>query len=198
MSCRKKMLRFASFDIEADGPSPMTHNMRSLGIAIFNPKGEILDSFYVTIEAQVSAEGTSFLPDPQCLEEFWNHHPEQWTAVQQNAVSPTAAMEQLTTFITPYYANGNRLQWVADPANFDWMWLKGYYEKYGPSQDKPDIGYYCHDLSSLIRAYCLCHKIHDKSAFRRALSQGAPYTHRAIDDATCQGIMYCNLRRLLS
>lgn len=187
---------FCSFDVETDGDNPMMYSMRSIGLALYDGRNHsMIDSFYVTIAPQEDHRGVKFTPDPHTMKEFWDKHPEQWAEVNTNNVSPEKAMSLLAVWFQLHYQNFS-IKFVARPSNFDWMWLKCYYEKYGP-KNKPNIGYFCHDLSSLMRAYQKCHDIRDKKKFITQLSGDAPYTHNALDDAICQGRMYMTLRRLL-
>ena len=190
-----KPAAFCSFDVETDGTNPMRHSMRSIGIALFSEDNGLVDTFYMTIEPQVDAEGRFYEPDPRTMRNFWDKYPQQWKEVQDKAQPPSVIMGHMSRWLGKHQRNYT-IKWVARPANCDWMWLKTYYETYGPHH-KPEIGYYCHDLSSLMRAYELCNNITDKRAFMVALSGSAPYTHNALDDALCQGHMYMNLRNLL-
>ena len=186
---------YLSFDIEADGTNPFQNSMLSIGIAAFTDENGLVDQFYSTIFPQRDGYGQPFLPNKKTLQDFWKPIPEQWKLVHTNQKSPEIAMANLAKWLTPFTEQYS-LKWVARPANCDWMWLKCYYEQYGPLE-KPDIGYYCHDLSSLMRAYCLINHIADKKKFMLALSGNVAYTHNSLDDATAQGFMYINLRRLL-
>jgi hypothetical protein len=190
-----KPAAFCSFDVETDGTNPLQHSMLSIGIALFSQSDGLVDTFYMTLEPQKDEQGVPFKHDSRTMRNFWDKHPNQWKEVQTNAQPPAVIMGHLSRWLSKHQRSYT-IKWVARPANCDWMWLKSYYEKYGPLH-KPEIGYYCHDLSSLMRAYELCHNVTDKKAFMIALSGSAPYTHNALDDALCQGHMYMNLRNLL-
>jgi len=188
---------YCSFDIEADGTNPTQHSMLGLGATLFSDATGIvlIDTFECSIAPQQDENKKDFVSDQKTMDEFWKHHPKQLEFVRTNTQSPKQAMQLFANWLRKY--DKYDIKWVARPANFDWMWLKCYYEKYGP-QDRPDIGYYCHCLSSLIRAYCLTHNIYDQKKFILALSGNYVYTHRALDDAMAQGICYMNLRRLFN
>jgi DNA polymerase III alpha subunit (gram-positive type) len=183
---------YASFDVETDGNNPIQHSLRSIGIALFVDRNtEPIDTFYVTVEPRKDTE-----VEDRCMTDFWDKHPEQWKEVNENTVTPTEAMKLLSDWLFSH-SGKYCIKWVASPANFDWMFLKCYYENYGP-QTKYDIGFFCHDLSSLTRAYIISHNIGDKKFFMNRLAGNCKYTHQALDDAVCQGVMYINLRQLLS
>jgi len=186
---------YASFDTESDGTNPLQHSMLALGIALFSEDNVMVDTFYCHILPQKNDNGISFKSDEGIMQNFWSKHPTVWKAMNENQLTPTAAMNSLHEWLYKY--RGYELKWVAQPANCDWMWLKCYYEKYGPP-NKVNIGFFCHCLSSLLRSYCLCHGIADKKLFMLSLSGENPYTHCAIDDAIAQGVCYMNLRKLLN
>jgi hypothetical protein len=183
---------FASFDVETDGDNPLMYSMRSIGIALFVEESTTpIDSFYATISPRPGAG-----VDKKCMEEFWSKHPEQWKEVNTNCVDAKDAMANLSKWLTTHDKK-YCIKFVASPANFDWMFLKSYYETFGPSE-KYDIGFFCHDLTSLLRAYMIMNKIADKKGFLARICEYSKYTHNALDDAICQGKSYVNLRKLLS
>jgi hypothetical protein len=192
----EKPSAFCSFDIEADGTNPLEHSMRSLGIGLFSEDSGLVDTFYKTIQPQKHSDGTRFSTDPIVMKDFWEKHPAQWKEVNHNAQEPSTVMYLLSRWLEKYKRKYT-IKWVARPSNCDWMWLKSYYEFYGPPR-KPPIGHYCHDLSSLLRSYTLCHNVVDKKNLIQKLSSNFPYTHNALDDAICQGHIYMNLRTLLN
>ena len=121
---------FASFDIEADGNNPMQHSMRSIGVVLFKEGAglrnyEVVDSFYVTVSPRPECT-----PEAKCMTDFWAQHPDQWEHVNKNPVSPPKAMACLSTWLFKYGGTFN-IKWVASPSNFDWMFLKCYYEAFG-------------------------------------------------------------------
>jgi hypothetical protein len=190
MSPTQRQELFASFDVETDGSNPLQHSMRSIGIVVFNRRSEVVGTFYTTLLQQANCT-----VDPKCKRAFWDLYPQMWQEVNTNPQTIAIGMQRLSNFLkTLGHCN---IKWVASPANFDWMWLKCYYEKYGPA-DKQDIGFFCHDLVSLVRSYTLLQGIKNKTTFLTSLSDGCARTHNALDDAMCQGVIYMNLRKLLT
>jgi hypothetical protein len=181
---------YASFDVETDGGNPMQHSMRSIGVALFNKDAALIDTFYRTLQPQKHAT-----VDSACKRDFWDKHPEAWAHVNSRPSPIRGAMEELSAWLTSHAAN-YEIKWVANPSNFDWMFLKCYYDAYGP-ETRFDIGYFCHDLASLVRAYMIMSGKRDKQALLTELSGGHAYTHHALDDAIYQGHVYMNLRRRL-
>ena len=182
---------FASFDVESDGDNPLTHSMVSLGVALFTESSHKIgnkspfDTFYVTIKQQ-----NGKVAQKSTMKDFWSKLPKQWAHVTNNPDEPVAAMRKLATWLDKY--RGRSMKWIASPAHFDWMFLKCYYECYGPAQ-KPSIGYACYDLCSMMFAHCMENNL-NQSHLKRSLSQDLPYTHNALDDATYQGVVYMNMR----
>lgn len=181
---------YVSFDVEMDGPNPMQHSLRSIGLALFVESGALIDRLYMNV---LPREGHA--PHPKTMRDFWERHPEQWRLVNQNALRPEQAMATLAQWLRRH-SEFYTLKWVARPACVDWMWLKCYYETFGPAQ-KPELGYYCHCLATMLRTYFLVYPTRDKKAKMSELSGNLPYNHNAMDDAVCQGAMYMSLRKIL-
>jgi hypothetical protein len=191
---------YASFDVETDGNNPMQHSMRSIGIALFVDShhkdiGVLtvpVDTFYATLKPLPDAK-----VEESCMRDFWEVYPEMWLQVNKNPQDPIEVMKNLSNWLSDH-SRKYCIKWVANPANFDWMFLKCYYEKFGPMKNKFNIGFFCHDLSSLIRAFMVMNNIRDKKKFLLTLSENHTQTHNALDDAICQGVTYINLRRCLN
>jgi hypothetical protein len=180
----------ASFDGEFDGPNPVQNSMRSLGLVVFedgntNPIGQ----FYVTMQPQQFSK-----PDTKTMTDFWDYHQEMWVEVNKNTIPIPEAMRQLSDFLKSFQCK--KFTYVASPACVDWMFLKIYYDVYGP-QDKFDIGFYCHDLSQKLRTYIDVTGIAQEEAFKKSLSGDQVYNHHALQDAIYQGVVYINLRKLI-
>lgn len=189
---KRKTPLYASFDVETDGNNPMQNSMRSIGIALFvSGHAEPIDTFYRTVQPRADAA-----PEDKCMRSFWKEHPEAWQHVNEDPSPASDVMTALSLWLKSY-STKYTIKWVASPANFDWMFLKCYYESYAMDTDKYDIGFFCHDFASLVRAYMLMQNISDAQKFKDYLAGGAVYTHHALDDAIYQGISYMNLRTLL-
>lgn len=181
-----------SFDCELDGTNPLQHSMRSLGVAVFEEgKSKHIATFYVNLKPQQHA-----ISHEKTMREFWAKREDQWTQVCTNQQDIPQAMAQFSDFLKQF---GNAtLIYICSPVSVDWMFLKSYYEAYGPS-NKFDIGFYCHDLSVIMRTYMLLNKIpkDGEDKFKRDLAEDQPYTHHALQDAIYQGVSYINLRLLI-
>lgn len=181
---------YLSFDAEFDGPTPLKNSMRSLGIALFIPgQTACADTFSVNLLPQESA-----VEDLACHQNFWCKHPHAWRALLLHAVTPTVGMRQLAGWLRKW--SHLKLKWVAAPASNDWLWLHHYWYRYGPTQTF-SLGFFCHDLSSLMRAVLLHHNIRDADTFKRILGESTQITHIALQDAIHQGTVYMNLRQII-
>lgn len=182
---------YVSFDTEMDGTNPLQNSLRSLGLALFVESVGLVDTFYINVLARPGAA-----PNPGTMRTFWSKHPAQWQQLQENPVTAEAAMAELARWLQ-HHGRTYTLKWVARPACVDWMFLKCYYESYGPA-DKPDIGHYCHCLATMLRTYFLVYPVRNKKPVLKELSEGLPYNHNALVDAICQGTMYMNLRKIFN
>jgi len=178
---------YFSFDIEADGASPMNNSLLSVGIVVFDRYGKELDSIEVNIEKRDEAE------EDENTMKFWEKNPEAWNYCHQDTVSPTVAMEKIGSFYEKY-KKLYKINWVAGPACFDWMFLKVYYSTF-KTKNMPDIGYSCNCLSERKRAF-VQYKHLTQTEFNTLelyWSEGLKGSHKAIDDARVQGKIYCGM-----
>jgi len=182
----------ASFDIEADGNNPLQHSMLSLGIAFFRSPEILVETFYVNIEPQIGK-----VAEAKCMEEFWSKHPKQLEMVQSNRVTPETAMLQLHKVLEKL-STRYKISWVAGPSCFDWMFVKCYYEFYGPVNKTP-LGFYCQDLTSFARAYAIMHNMNLNQLMIWLVGKRDPETiHHALEDAKYQGLCYMKIRQKLN
>jgi hypothetical protein len=185
----RKPSAFASFDVELNGQNPLQHSMLSIGVALFVEHVGLVDRFYRNIKAR---PGTTC--DQKTMENFWRLHPAQWEKVNTNQVTHEEAMSELSKWIA-IHSKTYRLKWVAKPSCVDWMWLKCYYDTYGP-EDKLDLGHYCDCLGTMLKTYFFLYPSRDKKDCVAKLANHLPYTHDALEDAIYQGTIYMNLRKI--
>lgn len=184
-----KPVAYLSFDVETDGPTPLKNSLLSVGIVIFDEDSTEISSLKVNIKRRPAG-----VENPATMK-WWNTQPDAWTACHLDVIDPGEAMYQIAKFIR-VFSGLFELRWVAGPAAFDWMFLKCYYDRYGPP-DRPDIGYSCHCLSEVKR---ICHDLLEDATIEQYLSSATPalsHTHDALDDAREQGYTYLALRQLL-
>lgn len=183
---------YVSFDGEFDGTNPMQNSLRSLGLALFVEHKGLVDTLYMNIMPQTGLE-----PNPKTMRDFWADLPAQWKKINEKPVlTPALAMATLAEWLQRH-SQSYTLKWVAKPACVDWMWLKCYYETFGPPE-KPDLGHYCHCLSTMLQTYFLVYPVRNKKPVMAELSENLLCTHNALDDAICQGTVYMNLRKIFN
>jgi hypothetical protein len=203
---------YLSFDVETDGNNPMLNSMISIGFyGLTDTMNEVFKYSANIIELPGHTQ------DKQCMETFWNK-PENktaWDYTQQNKRSFTDVMLELSDNFTRL-SQQYKLVFVAHPANFDWMFLKNYYELakhalYDPAmREDPmyvhpmhtmyDIGYTCQCSSTL---WGLCKEKFKwssekaKKLYNEFCESDPTKEHFAFDDAMNQGIGYVKIRKLL-
>jgi hypothetical protein len=196
----KKTL-YISFDIETDGPTPLVNNMLSIGLVGIDSNLEIHWTFESNIEP---LEFHS--PDSTCME-FWTK-PENKTAYDHmflNRLSYYDSMYKIGTELNTLSQKYN-LIFVAQPACFDWMFFKSYYEyskkMLSDTQIKNmyNLGFKCECISTLWTCYKKINKITNKEGNKLYNNLGnldASTEHMALSDAIVQGTFYVKLLKLL-
>lgn len=171
-----------SLDVEADGQSPITNSMLSLGICVFDAQGNELDALEVNI---LPREGC--VEDPDTME-WWAGQPAAWEHCHQNQVSPAAAMWAVSKLYAKWAASHD-VRWVAQPACFDWMWLKSYYDAFS-SAGMTRIGFYCYCFSTMRKRWLETTgtlREHYNELCAAWTAGCAADSHTALEDARYQG-----------
>lgn len=194
-----KSILYLSFDVETDGPSPLVNNLLSIGIVGYE---ENTGTKIFEFENNIIPLPTH-TPDTQCMETFWLK-PEQkdaWDYLKTNKKNYIEVFEDLSDKLT-ILSNTYKLVWVAQPACFDWMFFKSYYElakSNSPNKkDFYDIGYQCMCISTLFNWYRKTHNITSSQASKLFNELGefdAETNHRALADAKVQGKFYIGLMK---
>lgn len=189
---QRKQELFLSFDVETDGNNPYQHSMRSIGIAAFVENNITpISTFYCNLSRRQNA-----VEDKECMSKFWNKRKHLYNNLQTNCSTPEQSMYNLSQWLKKL--KSYRICWIASPSNFDWMFLKCYYEKFGPKH-KPRIGFFCQDLQSMETTLRLIMNGTNFSSkqFKSFLSLHHPTTHHSLDDAIRQGVRYINVRYII-
>jgi DNA polymerase III epsilon subunit-like protein len=184
----RKTPLYASIDVEADGDNPLLHNMLSIGIALFDAYGQLVDTFYQNISPQPGK-----IADPKTMEHFWAKYPQMYADLCTHQVTPEQAMMSLDLWLKKYIHH-HRITWVAAPASFDWMFFKSYFSSYGPP-NKTRIGFYCVCIHSLARSTALLQGINVQRLMAKLGGErNVSEVHHALSDAIYQGHCYMMLR----
>lgn len=192
-----KPILYLSFDVETDGPTPLVNNLLSIGIVGLE---ENTSNIVFEFEANVIPL-ESHKSDTQTMETFWLK-PEQkdaWEYLMTNQKNYLTVFEDLSLKLKKL-ALTYKLVWVAQPACFDWMFLKSYYELAKSNSltgtDFYDIGYQCKCSSTLYDLYKKSNNLTSKEALElfNELGEFNPkQNHMALLDAKVQGKFYIKL-----
>lgn len=181
-----KPLLFLSFDIEADGPAPGLNSMLSMGFVGINEAGQFVFQFEANLKPLPDAN-----PDSKTLQ--WWAHPDQAAAVDyiaQNQRDPKEAFQLLVQHIDKLKAE-YQVRCVAWPIAYDWQWINYYFHRFIGSNplghSATDIGSYAWGL--------LGTKTHNVGKLEEFKDPKLPHTHKALDDAKEQGMVFYNLWR---
>lgn len=183
---------YVSVDIEADGPIPGRNSMLALGVAAFRLDGKDprtpLSTFEVNLEQL--AEAT---PDPTTMSEFWAKQPAAWAACRENPRSPADAMLAFRYWLGSL---PGKIVFVGYPVTYDFMFVYWYWCAFGPKEKSP-FGFQGLDIKTLaMMSLRLPFRRTSKREMPKCWFEGAPpHTHRAIDDAIGQGVLFVNIMR---
>lgn len=189
-----------SFDIETDGDNPILNNMISIGMVGFDDDLNEIFTYEANIENLPEHQ-----PQTSCMESFWNK-PEQtnaWNYIQQNKKNYIQVCTDLSDIFKKYTDKkyGYKIEFVAHPACFDWMFFKSYYSL-AKSHDSTlfDIGFGCKCASTLWTLYKKNKNLSSTKATElyNELSDFNPENqHMALADAICQGKVYIKIKKEL-
>ncbi len=179
---------YISIDIEADGPIPGMNSMLSLGAAAFELGNRTpIATFECNLYALPDA-----VQDEDTMTEFWAKQPEAWAEVQKNQQFPSEAMPKFRAWLL---ALPGSPVFVGFPATYDFMFAYWYMVRFlGPKKMVP-FGFAGFDIKT---AAALKLKLPFKESAKRNYPkrwfQGCPkHTHKALDDAIGQGILFVNM-----
>lgn len=180
---------YLSFDIEADGDSPAKNSMVSFGVVAFDEQGKEVHKYQANIKPRVGA-----VQGKRCMEEFWAKNPEVWKFVQTNQKEPAAFVAVIARMIEEHHEAGFKIVWLANPAAYDWQWLKAYYELY-KEDSYPDIGYSAKCIGSMWTNKCRrmgwsSLEDHLESGAMKSLQAKDHVEHNPEHDARVQGLFY--------
>ena len=182
------MIVWASFDVETDGPCPLTNSLLALGCVLFTDEGKEIDRFQGYMKPLPDRQ-----PNTDTMTNFWSRFPEVYKEITKNAVFPVRVMSQFHQFLESYVSHKDDLRFVASPSCFDWMFLKCYYEQFKQTTWR-DIGYYCWDIMSMERVAWLQDGKEEIELMEESFKKEFPETHFPVEDAFRQGEYFFCLR----
>lgn len=177
---------YVSVDIEADGPYPGGHSMLSLGAAAFQAGSrDPVATFEVNLSPLPGAT-----QDPDTMD-WWEGFPDAWEYANRNPQPPSKAMRDFAQWVQNWKHLGSPV--LVTYPTWDYMWIQWYFSRFGV---KSPFGIGSLDLKS----YAMCQlqsnrfKTVAKRKMPRSWFEGTPpHTHKALDDAIGQGVMWINM-----
>lgn len=174
---------FVSTDVEADGPIPGVFSMLSLGAVALGGEKQVVSTFEVNLDTLPGA-GT----DPRTMR-WWKKFPEAWAHHRTDPRPPEAAMRDFHAWVKGLPGRPVLLVYPA----WDYMWVHWYLVRFTGASP---FGLGALDLKSYAAA-ALGRPFHDVRKSRMPqtwFDPGIGHTHKALDDAMEQGLLFCNAR----
>jgi hypothetical protein len=173
---------YVSTDVEADGPIPGPHSMLSFASAAYDGKKRLIATFEANLETLVGAS-----PHPD-TERWWRSKPEAWAACRKDPEPPADVMPRYTVWLD---ALPGSPVFVGYPAAFDFMFVYWYLIRFA---GKSPFSHSALDIKTLAMALLGGdYRAAIKRNMPRRWFDNLPHTHRALDDATEQGALFCNM-----
>lgn len=173
---------YFSTDVETDGPIPGPHSMLSLGSAAYTADGTLLGTFEANLRTLPGA-----YPHPVTTA-WWKEHPDAWDACRTDTVEPADAMPAFAGWVRSF---PGKPVFVAYPAGFDFLFVYWYLVRF--TGDSP-FSFAALDMKTLAMAAMGCdYTAATKGRMPRAWFPDRPHSHRALDDAVNQGVLFCNM-----
>lgn len=176
---------YISTDVETDGPIPGPNSMLSLGAAAFTPDGKLQSTFTVNFETLPGAS-----PDPD-TERWWGTQPRDvWEDCRKNPEPPEQAIRKYVAWIRTL---DGKPVFVGYPATFDFMFVYHYMIRFLGTGSSP-FSFSALDIKSFAMAKLGSHfRETTKRNMPREWFPEVPHTHKALDDAIEQGMLFANI-----
>ena len=117
---------YVAFDIEKAGCMNYAHPMVSIGYAVGDSEGKLLDKNKINLKVtwpKVNENGvvTNYGDfEPRCWDEFWSKRPTSLiTNLQENAVSQAEGMQVFANFLDGLEKKYEKIVFLSDNAGFD-------------------------------------------------------------------------------
>lgn len=173
---------YISTDIEADGPIPGQNSMLSFASAVYDKNKKLISTFEANLELLDGA-----VADPDTMK-WWSTQTDAWEYCRKNLEPPEDAMKRYHAWLKKL--NG-KLVFVGYPAAYDFMFVYWYLIKF--TGDSP-FSHSALDIKTLAMvALQKKYRESTKKNMPKRWFDEQPHTHRAIDDAIEQGVIFCNI-----
>jgi hypothetical protein len=173
---------YVSTDVETDGPIPGPHSMLSLGSAAYLADATLVATFEANFELLPGAAG-----HPETMA-WWDRNRKAWRAARENCRPAEVVMPEYVAWVkalpgTPVF--------VAYPAGFDFLFVYWYLIRFA---GESPFSHSALDIKTLAMALMKSdYRAATKRNMPRRWFDGRPHTHRALDDAIEQGMLFCNM-----
>jgi hypothetical protein len=174
---------YVSTDVETDGPIPGPHSMLSFGSAAFTADKRMIATFEANL---VTLEGASGHPDTM---KWWQTQPEAWAAHRQNLRRPEDVMPEYVAWLKQL---PGKPVFVGYPAGFDFSFM--YWNLMKFAGESP-FSFSALDIKSFAMAKLGTEyrQTTKRNMPKRWFDKGAKHSHKALDDAIEQGLLFCNI-----
>lgn len=173
---------YFSTDVETDGPIPGPNSMLSFGSAAYTADGTLLGTFEANLRTLPGAYG-----HPVTMA-WWKEHLDAWDACRTDTVEPADAMPAYVEWVQSI---PGKPVFVAYPAGFDFLFMYWYLVRF--TGDSP-FSFAALDMKTLAMTAMGCdYTAATKGRMPREWFPDRPHTHRALDDAINQGVLFCNM-----
>jgi hypothetical protein len=174
---------YVSTDIEADGPIPGPHSMLSFASAAFRADGTPLGTFSANLETLPGASGH---PDTM---RWWQTQARAWAVSRENLQQPERAMNEYVAWLKRL---PGKPVFVAYPVVFDFMFVQWYLHRFAGESPFSFIGL---DIKTFAMAMLRCdfRDVVKSNMPARWFDATLPHTHKALDDAIEQGVLFCRM-----
>lgn len=183
---------YVSIDIEADGPIPGINSMLSLGAAAFRLGSRTpIATFECNLHPLPEAT-----PDPDTLK-WWATQPDAFQYVTQNQQDPAEAMQAFKAWLQALPCPPReRPTFVGYPATYDFMFTYWYMVRF--TGFPVPFGFSGLDIKTLAAAKLGVeyHQATKRNMPQKWFEGSPPHTHKALDDALGQGILFININIL--
>lgn len=174
---------YVSTDIEADGPIPGPHSMLSFASAAFTRDGKMLDTFSANLTTLPGADG-----HPETMR-WWVTQPAAWAASRESLQRPEDALPAYAAWLRQLPA---RPVFVDYPVVFDYMFVQWYLHRFAGGSPFSFVGL---DVKTYAMATLKADflSVNKSTMPRRWFDETLPHTHKALDDAIEQGVLFCRM-----
>lgn len=173
---------YVSTDVETDGPIPGPHSMLSIGSAAFTADKQLISTFTANLEPLHGAAGH---PDTM---EWWKTQPEAWKACRENTQDPATVMKNYKDWVMSL---PDKPVFVGYPAGFDFLFVYWYLINFTGCSP---FSFSALDIKSFAMAKLRTeYRKTTKRNMPKRWFDKSPHTHKALDDAIEQGLLFCNM-----